>query len=87
MTGKEIMTQAKREGRTLLTEIEAKEVLKEAGISVVETKLAKTKEEVEADMYKAGEQAAYQVGVQGLHPELINCLGVLSIALAMVRMS
>jgi acyl-CoA synthetase (NDP forming) len=34
-----------REKRTLLTEIESKQLLKEAGIPVVETRLAKTKQE------------------------------------------
>ncbi|MFH1031012.1 MAG: ribonuclease Y [Chloroflexota bacterium] len=41
----------------------------------IEETVAKTKEEVEAEMHRAGEQAAYQVGVQGLHPELIKLLG------------
>jgi ribonuclease Y len=41
----------------------------------IEEVVAKTKEEVEATMYSAGEQAAYQVGVQGLRPELIKLLG------------
>jgi ribonuclease Y len=37
--------------------------------------VAKTKEEVEAAIYSAGEQAAYQVGVHGVRPELIRLLG------------
>ncbi len=41
----------------------------------IEEVVAKTKEEVEATMYSAGEQAAYQVGVHGLRPELIRLLG------------
>jgi len=40
----------------------------------IEEVVAKTKEEVEATIYSAGEQAAYQVGVQ-LRPELIRTLG------------
>lgn len=39
------ITDARREGRKMLTEVEAKELLKEAGINVVETKLATSKEE------------------------------------------
>ncbi len=35
----------KKQGRTVLTEIEAKQVIKNAGIKVVETKLAKTQKE------------------------------------------
>jgi ribonucrease Y len=41
----------------------------------IEEVVAKTKEEVEASIYSTGEQAAYQVGVQGLRPELIRLLG------------
>jgi ribonuclease Y len=41
----------------------------------IEEVVAKTKEEVEAATYSAGEQAAYQVGVHGLRPELIKLLG------------
>ncbi len=41
----------------------------------IEEVVAKTKEEVEATIYSAGEQAAYQVGVHGLRPELIRLLG------------
>ena len=41
----------------------------------IEEVAAKTKEEVEATIYSAGEQAAYQVGVPGLRPELIRLLG------------
>lgn len=40
-----IIEKAMQEGRTLLTEIEAKELLKKAGINVVDTHLAKTKED------------------------------------------
>jgi ribonuclease Y len=41
----------------------------------IEEVVAKTKEEVEATIYSAGEQAAYDVGVHGLRPELIKLLG------------
>ncbi len=41
----------------------------------IEEVVAKAKEEVEATMHDAGEQAAYQVGVAGLRPELIKLLG------------
>jgi len=40
-----IIKKAKSEGRTILTEIESKELLKETGISVNDTKLATSKEE------------------------------------------
>jgi ribonuclease Y len=41
----------------------------------IEEVVAKTKEEVENTIYSAGEQAAYDVGVHGLRPELIRILG------------
>ena len=45
LTGKEIIGKARAEGRVLLTEIESKELIGEAGIAVTETKLAKSREE------------------------------------------
>ncbi|MBN2239411.1 MAG: acetate--CoA ligase family protein [Dehalococcoidales bacterium] len=48
MTGQQLIDNARKEGRTLLTEIEAKEMLKQAGIDVVETKLAASKDEAVA---------------------------------------
>jgi len=39
------LKQARQEKRTQLTEIESKELLKEAGIPIIETKLARTKKE------------------------------------------
>ena len=41
----------------------------------IEEVVSKTKEEVEADIYSAGEQAAFQAGVPGLRPELVRMLG------------
>jgi len=41
----------------------------------IEEVVAKAKEEVDADIYSAGEQAAYQVGVHALRPELIKLVG------------
>ena len=40
-----IIEKARKEGRTMLTEIEAKQLLKSAGISVVDTRLATSKEQ------------------------------------------
>ena len=45
MTEREIIDKARRENMSVLTEIEAKELLKQAGISVVDTKLATSREE------------------------------------------
>ncbi len=44
-TQRKIIDRARREDRSVLTEIEAKELLKQAGISVVDTKLATSEEE------------------------------------------
>jgi ribonuclease Y len=41
----------------------------------IEEVVAKTKEEVDTIMQNAGEQAAYEVGVHGLRPELIKLFG------------
>jgi len=41
----------------------------------IEEVVASTKEEVEQTIFNAGEQAAYQVGVHGLRPEIIKLLG------------
>jgi ribonucrease Y len=41
----------------------------------IEEVVTKAKEEVEATIFSAGEQAAIQVGVQGLRPELLKILG------------
>ncbi len=41
----------------------------------IEEVVSKAKEEVEATLYQAGEQAAIQVGVAGLRPEIVRVLG------------
>jgi acyl-CoA synthetase (NDP forming) len=48
MAGQKIFEKARKEGRTVLTEIEAKELLQQAGITVVETRLAVSKEQAVA---------------------------------------
>lgn len=45
MTKQEIIDKARSEGRAVLTEIESKEVLKQAGINIIDTKLATSREE------------------------------------------
>jgi len=44
-TKQQVVEKAKSEGRSLLTEIEAKELLKQAGVNVIDTKLAASSEE------------------------------------------
>ncbi len=41
----------------------------------IEEVVSKSKEEIDADIVNAGEQATIQVGIHGLHPELIKLLG------------
>ena len=45
MSGKEIIQKARAEGRILLSEMESKELIKEAGINVTDTKLARSKKD------------------------------------------
>ena len=45
MKGKEINQKARAEGRILLSEIESKELIKEAGINVMDSKLARSKKD------------------------------------------
>jgi len=41
----------------------------------IEEVVAKANEEVEASIQKAGDEALYQVGIHGLHPQLVKLLG------------
>lgn len=50
----DILSKAREEKRTVLTEIEAKQILKEAGINCTDTQLAATKEEAVALSEKMG---------------------------------
>jgi acyl-CoA synthetase (NDP forming) len=49
-----VVAKARGEGRTVLTEVESKELLKSAGIDVIETRLAKSKEEAVSISRKFG---------------------------------
>jgi acyl-CoA synthetase (NDP forming) len=57
MKAKEILAQARKENRTVLTEIEAKQLLMEAGINCTDTRLATTKDAA----VKLSEQLGYPV--------------------------
>lgn len=61
MTANEILSQAKKEKRAVLTEIEAKKILREAGINCTDTRLAATKEEAVALCEEIGYPAVLKV--------------------------
>ena len=68
MTGQQIIEKAKSEGRTLLTEIEAKDLLKQAGISVVDTKLATSREEA----LSISQQLGFPVVLKIASPDVVH---------------
>ncbi|MEX2159850.1 MAG: acetate--CoA ligase family protein [Dehalococcoidia bacterium] len=63
-----VIEQARAQGRTLLNEVEAKQLLREAGIPVVETRLAKTKDEA---VSIAGE-LGYPVALKIVSPQITH---------------
>jgi acyl-CoA synthetase (NDP forming) len=63
-----IFDQAKKEGRFILTEFESKKILKQAGIPVVETKLAKTQKEAVSLSRKMG----FPVALKIASPDVIH---------------
>jgi len=68
MTGQQVITRARNEGRRVLTEIEAKELLGQAGINVVETKLAASKEQALAIAKEMG----YPVVLKIASPDILH---------------
>lgn len=68
MTKAEILEKARKEKRTLLTEIESKELIKTAKIPVVETKLAKSKKEAMELAKKMG----FPVVVKIVSPDVVH---------------
>ena len=63
-----IFDQVKKEGRFILTEFESKRILKQAGISVVETKLAKSQKEAVSLSQKMG----FPVALKIASPDVIH---------------
>jgi acyl-CoA synthetase (NDP forming) len=61
VTGTAIIDQARRQGRTLLSEVEAKQLLAGAGITVVEAKLAANRDEAVALAGELGYPVALKV--------------------------
>jgi len=64
----QIIAAAGREGRTLLTEVESKELLKQAGISVIDTRLATSREEAIA----ISKQSGFPVVLKIASPDVIH---------------
>jgi len=67
-TGKQIIDEARSEGRTVLSEVEAKQLIKQAGISVVDTKLATSKEEAISVSRKFG----FPVALKIASPDIVH---------------
>ncbi len=63
-----IVAAARKEGRLLLTEVEAKQVLKEAGLAVVETRLAKSK----AEAQKTARELGFPVVLKIVSPDIVH---------------
>ncbi len=61
MVGREIIDKARSEGRVVLTEIEAKKLLKQSGVNVVDTRLATSKEKVVSISEKLGFPVALKI--------------------------
>jgi acyl-CoA synthetase (NDP forming) len=68
MTKNEILRQARKENRAKLTEIESKELIKSAGIPVVEAKLARTKAEAVSLSKKMG----FPVVLKIVSPDVVH---------------
>ena len=68
MAKNEILSQARKQKRTLLTEIESKEFLKEAGIPVVEARLARTKKEA----VSISKEMGFPVVLKVMSPDVVH---------------
>jgi len=68
MTKNEILKQARKENRANLTEIESKEIIKSAGIPIVEAKLARTKAEAVSLSKKMG----FPVVLKIVSPDVVH---------------
>src|SRR3990172_4767269 len=63
-----ILARAREEGRTQLTEIEAKDLVKKAGISVVDTQLARSK----AEARSIAQHLGFPVVLKIVSPDIIH---------------
>lgn len=63
-----VVDKARSEGRTLLTEVESKQLLSQAGVSVTDTRLATSKEEAVA----IGKKLGFPVVLKILSPDIVH---------------
>ena len=68
MSADQIIKTAKKEGRTLLTELESKELLKEMGIATTETRLARGKDEA----ISLAKQIGFPVALKVVSPDIVH---------------
>ena len=68
MIGDEIISAAKREGRSQLTELESKQILKEAGIDTTETRLARSREEA----ISASKEIGFPLAMKIVSPDVLH---------------
>ncbi|MFW0859821.1 MAG: acetate--CoA ligase family protein [Dehalococcoidia bacterium] len=64
----DIITAARKDGRTSLTEVESKEIISEAGIEVVESRLARTKKEA----ISIAREMGFPVVLKIVSPDIIH---------------
>ena len=67
-TKRQIIDRARSEGRTVLTEVESKELLQRAGISVIDTKLATSREEA----ISISRQFGFPVALKIASPDIVH---------------
>ena len=68
MTFATVLAQARAEGRTLLNEVEAKDLLRDAGVPVTATTLATSRD----DAQKQAEAAGYPVVLKIVSPDIVH---------------
>ncbi len=67
-TQRKIIDRARKDGRSVLTEIEAKELIKQAGINVVDTKLATSQEEA----ISISKQFGFPIALKITSPDVVH---------------
>lgn len=68
MTGDEIIRAARKEGRTYLTELESKQILKEAGIDTTEIRLARSR----AEAISLSKESGFPVVLKIVSPDVLH---------------